>query len=701
MSKRHRKSSENTMLDLWRAPTGAGEAVGCLATTYTFAPGLFDEQCLARFLEVESEPNREDLAFLLERETRLGSSYAGVLIDHTQAGVSHSLRWDVLPVRIHAGKQHAKISLLAWTSHIRIIVASANLTEFGYRTNYEVAVPLDVGPEHGDVQNVRDAVRFLRGLLGFVPGSGQGLPELERAGAFLDHVEEQVSSWSGRGRQKDSVLQQLVFTCPTAGAMPAASSLRDAVVLCRRAGGSPTEAWVASPFFDLDSDFDVTTASLCKLMARGAERHLSFCVPSVGEPERESVRLAAPRSLLTTPQRYSAEVGFEVLPQTDADANRRPWHAKMMAFKSGLYSALLIGSSNFTQAGMGTANRRNAEANVLTIALYEAYSREPGKLEEIWPQMPEVEDPEAAEWLGAQDEMEEEQKDDSEALPPGFLTATYRAGERRSLVLRLDPTRLPGEWAIHSSGQQPVLVLESVQWAAQNCPRLTTVPWKPVQPPERLVVEWDRHQAFWVLNVEDPKHLPPPAVLDGMSADDMLLILAASDPGAAFRAWAKRQAKDNPFDEDLDTAVPEDLDPLRRYDLSATFLRRIRHRARVLASLRKNLQRPAWSVLALQWRLDGFVGIRPLAERLLKEVAPANGQIDEALLALADFLIVLREVSYEEGEGAISVDQFEAVYRPFLRDLVTEVDAQVGGSCQGVDDELINFWKSVVRRCQE
>ena len=111
MSKRSKRSATGTMLELWRPPQ-AGDPVGCLATTYTFEPGLFDEQCLARFLEIESEPNREDLAFLLERETRLGSLYAGVLVDHTQAGVDHSLRWDVLPVRIPGGKQHAKIVFL-------------------------------------------------------------------------------------------------------------------------------------------------------------------------------------------------------------------------------------------------------------------------------------------------------------------------------------------------------------------------------------------------------------------------------------------------------------------------------------------------------------------------------------------------------------------------------------------------------------
>src|SRR5215213_3187001 len=145
MSKR-KTTFNGAMLDLWRPPQHAGDAIGCLATTFTFHPALFDEQCLGRFLEIESEPDREDLAFLLERESRLGGVYAGVLVDHRQAGVEHSLRWDVLRVRLPAGKQHAKLSLLAWKAHIRIIVTSANLTETGYRVNQEVAGCIDMTP---------------------------------------------------------------------------------------------------------------------------------------------------------------------------------------------------------------------------------------------------------------------------------------------------------------------------------------------------------------------------------------------------------------------------------------------------------------------------------------------------------------------------------------------------------------------------
>src|SRR5687768_4289968 len=172
-------SASGVMLDLWRPPQGAGDAIGCLATTYTFDPSLFDEQCLGRFLEIESEPDREDLAFLLERESRLGGVYAAVLVDHRQAGVEHSLRWDVLRVRLGRGKQHAKLSLLAWQNHVRVIVTSANLTETGYRVNQEVAGSLDISPSGFDRENFDQALSFLRILINHVPAPDDSLPEVQ------------------------------------------------------------------------------------------------------------------------------------------------------------------------------------------------------------------------------------------------------------------------------------------------------------------------------------------------------------------------------------------------------------------------------------------------------------------------------------------------------------------------------------------
>lgn len=689
------------MLDLWRPPQGAGDPVGCLTSTYTFAPGLFDEQCLARFLEIESEPDREGLAFLLERESRLGSVYAGVLVDYTQAGVEHSLRWDVLPVRVRGGKQHAKLSLLAWSRHIRIIVASANLTDPGYRTNYEVASAVDCSADSACGEMVTEAIRFLRRLLRLVPSGEARLPEVSRCEDFLAAVEKQVRPWK-QVRRRGTVRRQLVCTLPAGGpGVPSRSALAEAVDACRRRGGSPHEAWVASPFFDTHDETSRVTAALCKAMARGRTRKFWFCVPAIGGAEKGAVpRLAAPKSLLLTPRHYQGSVKVQILPDADPDKNRRPWHAKMLALISDGYSALAIGSSNFTCAGMGVAEHRNAEANLLTIVDRVAYSREVGELEDVWPEMADVQDPDNAEWLGTKPEREEEEAPVAVPIPAGFLSATYRAGDARQIVLRFDPSQLPADWRVVACGRDEQELLSAAGWKERASPNTFEMPWEPVQPPERLLVKWEEHEAFLPLNVEDGRRLPPPSQLEKMTAEDMLLILAASDPSAAFRAWARQQRKDGGFDSDLDSAVPVDLDPLRRYDLQATYLHRIRRRARVLAQLRSNLQRPVWGRQALEWRLRGLVGVEPLADRLAREYVQGNGSVAEGLLTLADFLIVLHEVDYQAADGSLSRSDFEEVFRPFLRGLTEKLVQETAGLRERVPADVLGFWDRTVERCR-
>jgi len=144
-----------------------------------------------------------------------------------------------------------------------------------------------------------------------------------------------------------------------------------------------------------------------------------------------------------------------------------------------------------------------------------------------------------------------------------------------------------------------------------------------------------------------------------------------------------------------------DLDPLRRYDLQTTYLHRIRRRARVLAQLRANLQRPAWGKQALEWRLRGLVGIEPLADRLLREFVAAEGSAGEALLTLADFLIVLNEVDYQTSDGALPKTEFEGLFRGFLKELAVKLDEGTKACRERVPPDLLGFWERVVQRCVE
>ena len=248
----------------------------------------------------------------------------------------------------------AKLSLLAWSRHIRIIVASANLTEPGYRTNHEVAATVDLSPSQADGDLLMQAITFLRDLLALVPGAQDARPEVQRASAYLSRVERHAEAWKSP-RQRSEVRRQLACTLPAIELVTnVRSSLDEAVAFCRQRGGSPHEAWVASPFFDVDDDSGRVATALCKSMARGRTREIWICVPASRDDSETAVpRLAAPKAVATTPLGYRGHVTVSTLPDFDGDKNHRPWHAKMLALRAERYTALMIGSSNFTCAGMG------------------------------------------------------------------------------------------------------------------------------------------------------------------------------------------------------------------------------------------------------------------------------------------------------------------------------------------------------------
>ena len=379
--------------------------------------------------------------------------------------------------------------------------------------------------------------------------------------------------------------------------------------------------------------------------------------------------------------------------------NPRNWHAKMLQLIGDRYSALLVGSSNYTCAGMGVGNRRNAEVNLLTIASHVAYGREIKHLETVWPCVAPVDDPDSAEWLGGRDEEVAEDADEPSYLPMGFQSALFRTGDHRKIAVYLDGNHLPSEWQIKALGQNAVEILSAHAWLDCGCPTVFEHDWSSTVPPEKLLVSWDDKEAFLPMNVDDASRLPPPTELSQMTSDDLLLILASADPSAAIRAWARQHQPIDHFDEDLDSAAPIDLDPLARYDLQTTFLHRIRRKAGVLAQLRANLERPVWSRQALDWRLRGLVGLEALANRHI-EGLEANGTFDEDLLGLADLLISLREVTYQSAEGAMEKEEFELVYRRFLADLAHRIDKEVRELEKSTAADLNGFWDRVISLCQ-
>jgi hypothetical protein len=702
------RKSQKALLENWRPPEDAGDPVGCLATTFTFDAMFFEEECLARFLDVDSLPDRDGLSFLLERENRLGEVYAGVLVDHDHAGVEHGLRWDLLPVRIPRRVQHAKLSMLFWRSHIRVVVASANLTPTGYRTNQEVAGVLDFTPEDCDRGILNDCCGFLSRLVGFVPGSDPGTVIHARAQDFLEAVAESSAEWQVPNRRGTRIHPKVVFTLPSLSGdgQDHESALDSCLRDCRRYGKSPSVARVVSPFFDQTEvgGLYAPTQSLCKGMRRGTKRSVTFWVPHDPGDDSDRPRILAPASLYLTAEKYADRIAVQLLPRQDPDSNLRPWHAKMLWLEGEGYSALLIGSSNFTSAGMGLSHACNAEANLLYVVENRAYGRERGRLAECWPEMDSEIDPENAEWVGGipedADEAEGEQRD---RLPAGFVSAVYRAGDPAALLLSLARDQLPDEWRVlGGDGNAHVLLSADALGGpvgGEAGPVISlSVPWPFSRAAAVVLVEWPEGRAFWTVNIEDESLLPVPAELQDMTADELIAILAAANTSLALRAWVALRAPENA--DPLDSAVPPELDALKRHSLADTFLRRVRRRGRWLESIRQRLGRPVWSAKALEWRLEGMLGIRQLAGKMAESLDRSDKAEVEATLELADLLVVLGDVEYAPCDGALSGEDFDAVFRPFLHRLSADLSVTVRDHLKQLPVEARGFWKSALECCR-
>ena len=137
------------MLDHWSAPAGSGSAVACLATTFTFDPQFFTDDCLSRFLALSAVTGEGDkissIAATFEEELRLSETAAiSVLVDRGTRTDRRNLRWDLIPVSTGNGLLHAKVVILIWERHARIVVGSANLTPAGYREKIEAALAFDI-----------------------------------------------------------------------------------------------------------------------------------------------------------------------------------------------------------------------------------------------------------------------------------------------------------------------------------------------------------------------------------------------------------------------------------------------------------------------------------------------------------------------------------------------------------------------------
>jgi hypothetical protein len=597
------------LLDLWRGEEAFGRPLGCVTTSFTFDAELFEEQCLARFLSIQSNPNETAKAYLIEREEKLSQCFACVLVDRAHAAPDRSLRWHMLPVTLpRGGVLHAKLTMLVWENCIRVLIGSANLTEPAYRRNQEVMAPFDFGAQGNPAPDLlTQCVAFLSRVRRFAPGfeRTESGPQAALA-AFLSSIELRARSLPPSEREDaECVLIPLV-----PGGNTIVKQLK-----ALWTGPMPDKAWVLSPFFDDDEQSSVTAATFAGLLTTRGDRWLTITAPGRTLPDG-TVQIDAPVALKKS-SHPSLQHEFSIVQQRieiEGKQEDRALHAKSVWLERDGRALYMLGSSNFTAAGLGLHPRHNIELNVAYV-IRDCGSRLGKLCVQSWPPEITLDDLDHVQFLGGLTDSGD--GSDTPPLPAAFGLALYcldESGARLELEIGGDT---PSVFDVRS--KEGASLVDSAGWSLGGRQKVIAVPWESKRAPSSLDVSWQDEEkgecrAPWVINVADMSALPPPDELGSLSLTELIEILTSARPlhEVVLRILRRREDKTAP------TTNPE-VDPHKKVDTSQFLLRRMRRVAHALEGMRERLQQPVASLDALRWRLRGPIGPIALAKRLADE----------------------------------------------------------------------------------
>lgn len=670
----------------WRPPPDCGEPVGCLATSYTFTAEFFEQECLAEFLQMSTDPVEDGALYLIEREESMaGLVGAAVMVDVLHCAGERSLRWDLIPARVDSGIFHPKVCLLVWDRCVRLIVSSANLTSDGYRRNQEVVGVLDFTEGCGlPAETLDEALQALEGMLDYAQ-VGEGSTARRRWRAVIQEARKR------RHFAESSVNADLriapLFVFPG-----------DDRSLFHQLGQhlgdqSIDAAYVISPFFDQEEHIaGRTIRGLMELTVPGSK--ITWQTTSKEDADAGDYVFAMPEATRTVPKEAGYEVAFQHMPE-DVEAGKdvviRPLHAKALWLQGPEVSSMLIGSSNFTHRGTGVTGYSNVEANLL----YRFNSHVRGAHRAL-----------CRSWLDGRpvglshvrfmppkpEEDAEEERDEIMALPPGFVDASLSAfqGQWR-LRLQLGAV-LPESWCVQLMHVDKPAYTQQ-RWLRDGKPEEKLLDWGATRLPSQLLVSWQGEdaecRAYWPVTVESIGALPAPAELSKLNLDRLIEILSS---GVSLKHALMRYLQRQDANATVEAVMQPELDPHSRVDTREFLLNRTRRISRAFAGLRSRLEKPVLTDEALDWRLYGPIGVTALAQAIQQH---AQTQEERAFL-LAELILELTRVEYQEADGCLDAVAVYGRIGEVVRSLRQDLDA-----IKGLPAELRQYCRAVLTEVRE
>jgi hypothetical protein len=606
------------LLDFWQKPAGAGDPVAMLATTFALDPDFFEQNCLARFLEVssvsEDTGSVDDIVAGVELHELLQNARVSVLADRSAPVQRTSLLWDLLSCKVDGGLLHAKVAVLIWDNATRVILGSANLTAAGYRRQIELGLAADLGAGclfSSEVLN--EIADELESYLSLVPGFDPGGAVFARALHTLSLFRKRIAQ-----QRAESRAVRVAFA-PTNSTDAPLDRLRAVW-----SGGLPLRATHLSPFWDSEEGKQKTALIATKKLLTGR--------PAAERSHKVAVVIGPRGQTSFSGQLREAVDSVQQLKEIDNEI--RTLHAKCLLVESEEWVAALVGSSNHTIAGLGLGPRRHREMNVwLGAPIDSKEGRALLDLIQLGKPVP-------------LDAEEVEPSDEDEAALPALPDCFG--------ICRVARDARDGPWALHlgifATGDMPAtwviklgdgILLTREQWETAGSPATTVVALNQDALPMFVLASWNGNEIPWAVVADDRCSLPPGPALSSLRAQHLLDALAS---GRSLAQVLREELERKAVEKGNKPTV--ELDPLKRYDAPGSLLRRGRALAASLSAMQRRLERPVITADTLRARLASPLGPEFVACKVVESYEAEPKARADVLFTIAEIMLAVGRVDW-------------------------------------------------------
>ncbi len=651
------------LLDAWMPPLKPNAEppvpISFVTTTFTFNSSFFEDNCLYNFLQLNSDKEDNDsIAYKIEQLDKLSQLHSGLLlVDYSCLNGKRLPYLDVAAIHVPNGILHAKISLLYWDNCIRLIIASANLTEDGYCRNQEIFAVLDINSiDASHKPAIIESIAFIDSIMQLQNGEHITTKWQEQKTLLVNALNNWNTNKTDLFKSYFLVLKkanQNVFDIIRANDKFAITNTLDSV-------------HVTSPFWDdANNDQNVMQQLRNTFCTKNTAIHLNaLYTPAIIETDSKPY-LAIPEWMASMPKAHVILNGIEAFDNEmieDAKSKRsRPLHQKTLWLRKGTKHAYMIGSSNFTSAGYGCNSRNNFEANIMYIV------------------------------------DEKKDKASYKSLCDGYLEPLHC--NIKSNTITLKPTEInTDEVSPNVLAPLPKYILQAILYfenkkykivithtdekAISNCVFFGVNPLenhnaKPLQHQieskivqivlqegiffDHLIVkDLKSNKLFYLPILLHNKEIVPFAQLKNLPIEVLMQIMMSKKPLYTFAKQIQQALNNKTESDDTTKAV---INPLQQIDTSTFMLQRTRKYFYLFTAIANKLAMPCYSIEGLQWRLTGPIGVQVFAEAITHAELPAS----ERYFLLAELYYTLDTINYKVYETGLPNKIFTATMQKFLK----------------------------------